>query len=164
MIIVGAIAAAAAIVLIVSSLGGSSGAKGTTSAPGAAPPAGTRHAGTHRHASSHGASSSASRSVNPAEVSVAVLNGTETTGLAHRTAGELQQRGYSQASAVGGRPAGASQSTVVQYTGGHRADAEAVSRSLSGASVRPIEEAVSALAGSAKVVVVVGTDRAAASP
>jgi hypothetical protein len=97
----------------------------------------------------------------PAETSVVVLNGTLTTGLAHRISAELQQTGYSQANALSGRPPGANEVTVVQYAPGHQADANGVARALSVSHVQPIEQAVSGLAGPAKVVVVVGADRAA---
>ena len=62
----------------------------------------------------------APRAGNPAETSVAVLNGTGTTGLAHRISGNLHQSGYSKATALNGRPPGANQVTVVEYASGHR--------------------------------------------
>jgi hypothetical protein len=160
----GVIVVAVAAVLLITSLGGSSSPSGTTSSnTGGAARAPSTHSSAHRHASSK-AGSTAAGATNPAEASVAVLNGTETTGLAHRIAGALQQRGYSQAAALSGHPSGAGQTTVIQYASGHQADAEAVARSLSVTSVQPIEEAVASLAGSAKVVVIVGADKATASP
>jgi hypothetical protein len=93
-----------------------------------------------------------------------VLNGTETTGLAHRVSASLQQHGYSQAAALSGRPPGADQTTMVQYAAGHQAEAESVAQSLSIAQVQPLEATVAALSGAAKVVVVVGADKAATSP
>jgi NAD(P)H-hydrate repair Nnr-like enzyme with NAD(P)H-hydrate dehydratase domain len=99
-----------------------------------------------------------------ADTAISVLNGTETAGLAHRVSGSLQQRGYSQAAALAGRPAGANQVTVVQYASGHQPEAEAVAHTLGVQTVQPLESAVSALAGTAKVVVIVGADKAAAGP
>ena len=93
-----------------------------------------------------------------------MLNGTETQGLAHRVASSLQQSGYSQAAAQSGQPPGNGQVTVVEYAEGDRAAAEAVARSLSVTQVQPMEVAVSNLANSAKVVVIVGADKATASP
>lgn len=93
-----------------------------------------------------------------------VLNGTEKAGLAHQISGQLQQRGYSQAAALSGRPAGTNQATIVQYASGHRADAEGVARTLSVTQVQPLEATVASLAGSAKVVVIVGADKATAAP
>ena len=50
--------------------------------------------------------------------------------------------------------------TVVEYASGHQPDAAQVARSLSVSHVEPMEQGVSVLAGSSKVVVVVGTDKA----
>jgi len=102
--------------------------------------------------------------VSPAETTVAVLNATEAEGLAHRTATALQQNGYSQAAALSGHPPGSGQVSVVEYAGGHQAEAEGVAHSLSVAHVLPIEAAVSALAGQANVVVIVGADKATQIP
>jgi hypothetical protein len=93
-----------------------------------------------------------------------VLNGTETTGLAHRVAGQLQQSGYTKSVALAGRPSGANQTTVVQYASGHRADAEGVARALGAGQPQPMEAAVASLSGSATVVVIVGLDKAATVP
>jgi hypothetical protein len=95
---------------------------------------------------------------------VAVLNGTETNGLAHQVSGTLQQSGYTQAVALSGRPPGANQVTVVEYTPGHRSAAEGVARSLAVTTVQPIESSTAALSGSASVAVVVGLDKAATVP
>jgi hypothetical protein len=95
---------------------------------------------------------------------VAVLNGTETTGLAHNISGNLRQSGYTQATALNGRPPGANQVTVVEYTRGHEADAQGVARSLDVSRVQPIEASTASLSGSAAVVVIVGLDKAATVP
>ena len=143
MIIGGVLVGVAAIVLVVSSIGGGSSSNSTT---GAASTTAARAAGT-------GGGSAAN-------LRVVVLNGTATNGLAHLVAGELRQHGYSRAAPLGGRPAGANQVTVVEYAGGHRTEAQAVARSVHATQVQPIEGAVSSLAGSASVVVIVGADRA----
>jgi hypothetical protein len=98
----------------------------------------------------------------PAETTLSVLNGTETTGLAHRISASLQQGGYSQAQALAGRPPGANEVTVVEYANGHRADAEGVARAMGVTHVQAEEQAVSVLAGKASVVVIVGADKAKA--
>ena len=97
-------------------------------------------------------------------MNVAVLNGTETTGLAHRTSDELRQGGYERATPLAGRPPGANSASVVEYARGHRADASQVARALGVAHVEPIEGTVASLAGAATVVVIVGLDKAAATP
>src|SRR5262249_11680037 len=137
---------------------GSSKDSGTTSASNGGGTSQTQTGSSNRK---HAPQSKQAKATPPAETAVVVLNGTLTTGLAHRLSAQLQQTGYSQAAAVSGRPPGANEVTVVQYAPGHQADANGVARSLSVAHVQPIEQAVSGLAGSAKVVVVVGADRAA---
>jgi hypothetical protein len=153
----GAVLGVVVIVLLVTSLGGGSSHShanaGQTSATSVAQAAA-------KHKAHHQAAAKPSVPANAAEIPVAVLNGTETTGLAHRVASALQQVGYSQAAALGGRPAGIEQQTVVFYAAGHRADAEAVARSLGVTRVQPVEAAVSGLAPSASVDVAVGADKA----
>jgi LytR cell envelope-related transcriptional attenuator len=147
LIIGGVLVGVAAIVVIASSVGGGSSGK---SATGAASTTGA-------HASrTPGASHSAS---GPAGLNVVVLNGTTTNGLAHLVSGELRQHGYSRASPLKGRPPGTNQVTTVEYSSGHRADAQAVARYVHAEQVQPIESAVTSLAGSANVVVIVGADR-----
>ena len=97
-----------------------------------------------------------------ASVNVAVLNGTEVPGLAHRTAEKLQQDGFSQANALAGQPPGNGQTSIVQYSQGKEADAQAVARSLKITTVQPLEPTVQPLIGNAGVVVIVGQDQAAA--
>lgn len=107
--------------------------------------------------------------VNPANVTVTVLNGTATAGLADRVATQLTGVGYKQ----GNQPANASDqtrtATVVAYMPGDKNDALAVARSLKlgPSSVQPVDSSTRAVAcpGSAtctaQVVVTVGSDLAA---
>jgi endonuclease I len=147
------IVVAAAVVVALTSLGGSSAKTGTTATSTA------KATKTHARSAKSAHHAKAAPAVSPAETNVAVLNGTETTGLAHRIAGDLQQGGYSQANALDGTPPGSGQVTVVEYASGHQAEAEGVAHSLSVKQVQPLESAVSALAGSAPVVVIVGADK-----
>jgi LytR cell envelope-related transcriptional attenuator len=89
-----------------------------------------------------------------------VLNGTTAEGLAHRLAASLQQSGYSQAAPLDGTPPGTHQTTVVEYTAGHHAEAAQVAQALSVSTVQPMEASVSALVGSSTVVVIAGLDKA----
>lgn len=156
------IVAAVVLVVVLSSLGGSTRHNSaTTSARTTSTQTGKHHAKRHRRGPSRTAPTPAQ---SPAETSVAVLNATETTNLAHHISSDLQQSGYSQATPLNGRPPGSGQATVVQYASGHRAEAEGVARSLEVDQVQPLEQAVASLAGSANVVVVVGADKAATSP
>jgi hypothetical protein len=160
-----AIVAAGVAVVALTALGGSSSGKAATSSANAATDRGGARSKGRAHKGSPKPAPKAPV-VSPAETSVAVLNATEAEGLAHRAASELQQNGYSQATALNGKPPGQDQVSVVEYASGHRAEAEAVARSAAVTRVQPLEAGVTALAGSANVVVIVGADkdREASSP
>jgi hypothetical protein len=150
-----------AVVLIVSSLGSSSGTSRTAATTTAAHPS-THRNHTRTSATTTHPSEASAPVVSPAEAQVAVLNGTSTPNLAHRLSASLQQSGYSQATPLNGTPPGSHQTTVVEYTSGHRAEAAQVARALGVTRVQPIEAAVSPLAGSSTVVVIAGLDKAGA--
>jgi hypothetical protein len=163
LIVGGVIVAVVAIVLVLSSGGGgksgsqtSAGGQGTTKTS-------STSSGSHKskHASSHHSESPAPLT-SPAATSVAVLNGTNTTGLAHRLSTNLQQSGYTQSTALDGTPPGSHATTLVEYTSGHKAEAQGVASALGVAQVQPMETAVASLAGAASVVVIAGEDKAAA--
>jgi LytR cell envelope-related transcriptional attenuator len=164
MIVGGLIVLAAVVVGAVTALGGSSGGKTKTPATvnTATRTTATQPVHTHKTAASKPAAKTSALS--PAETTVAVLNATETEGLAGRTASALQQSGYSQAAAVYGKPPGSGQVSIVEYASGHQAEAESVAHSAEVTHVQPIEAAVAALASSANVVLIVGADKATPSP
>jgi cytoskeletal protein RodZ len=163
-LIAGAVIVVAVAVVALTSLGGSStdNNASTPSTTTSVSQTSAHHTSTHSRARSKPAPKA--QAVSPAETSVAVLNGTETTGLAHHISADLQQSGYSQAQPLNGRPPGSGQVTVVQYASGHQAEAEGVAHSLEVSRVQPLEAAVASLAGSANVVVIVGADKAATVP
>jgi hypothetical protein len=161
LIVGGVVLAVAALVVIFSPFSGS-GAHGSTSKGATAPAKARAHA--HGHKSASSAAKAAPAVVNPAEINVVVLNGTEVTGAAHRISAELGQSGYTRATPLDGRPPGANQVSVVQYVSGHQAEAQAVARTLGVALAAPIEPAVASLAGPATVVVIVGLDKATTAP
>jgi hypothetical protein len=152
------LAAVAVLLIVIFALGGSSSPRKGTSSIAGAPSAG-KHAASHSKRSATAAGAGANHAT-----SVTVLNGTETSGLAHHIAALLHQSGFTRAVATSGRPPGANQRTVVEYASGHRSDAQAVARALGAGQPQPIEATVSSLGGSASVVVVVGLDKAAAGP
>jgi hypothetical protein len=164
MLIVGGLVVVAAVVVgAVTALGGSSGHKGTTSTATTT----ATHTTASNPARSHktpSKSAAKTPALSPAETNVAVLNATETEGLAHRTANELQQNGYSQAAALNGKPPGSGQVSIVEYASGHQAEAEGVAHSANVTHVQPMEAAVAALVNSAPVVLIVGADKATQSP
>jgi hypothetical protein len=162
MIVAGIAIGAVALVLALTSIGGSSGSGKSTSgsASTGAKTAAQRtaaHPKAHHRAAAH-----TTVPANAPQVSVAVLNATETNGLAHRVSSELQHAGYAQAAPLNGHPPGTGQTTVVQYAAGHRGDAEAVAHALGVSQTQPVEASVTPLAGAASVIVIVGADKAAA--
>lgn len=104
---------------------------------------------------------------NPASVTVTVLNGTATSGLAHRVGARLQTAGYKQG-AISTASDQTRTATVVGYMPGHQRDALAVASALKlgSASVQPVDSSTQAVACpppsacTATVVVTVGSDLA----
>jgi hypothetical protein len=104
---------------------------------------------------------------NPHSVTVAVLNGTATTGLAHRTALRLAGAGYKEG-AVATATDQTRTVTQVAYLPGYRSDALRVASTLklSSAAVAPIDPGTRAVACpppaacTTNVVVTVGSDLA----
>jgi LytR cell envelope-related transcriptional attenuator len=152
------IVAVIAVVLLVSSLGGSPSKSGAGKTAARAPVR-SHHSHTSTPAATHSGEPS-TPAVSPAETQVAVLNGTSTEGLAHRLSASLQQSGYSQATALNGTPPGSHQTTVVEYASGHHAEAAQVAQALSVSTVQPMEASVSPLVGGSTVVVIAGLDKA----
>ena len=147
----GVVVGVAVLVGVLLSLGGGSHKNtGTSSTASRAASSGSRGRGAHHP-----------RAVaSPAETHVVVLNSTETTGLAHRLSASLQQSGYTQSAALDGHPTLRSTS-VVEYAGAHRTEAQHVGQTLGISQVQPLEDAVAPLVGSATVVVIAGSDQAA---
>ena len=157
----GVLAVVAAVVVVILAVGGGSSSTSTASTASStttAHHAASKHAKAHVH---HVVVETSAPAASPAETSVAVLNGTETTGLAHAISNNLRENGYVQATALDGRPPGANQVTVVEFAKDHRADAEGVARALSVTRVQPMEAVAASLSGAATVVVIVGLDKAA---
>jgi LytR cell envelope-related transcriptional attenuator len=105
--------------------------------------------------------------VNPRTVTVAVLNGTNTNGLAGKVSGELNAAGYQKGYVGNFTPNQTQSSTLVQYMAGDKRDASAVATSLKlpPKSVGPLDSATQQIAcppsqGPCKsaVVVTVGSD------
>lgn len=149
-ILVIAIAAVLAVVLAVVLLLGSSG----KSSPGPGSPAGgsTSQGGPSRAGGHRGAG------VSNGSLRVAVLNATQTNGLAAKVASSLQSHGYAQATALFGTPAGSYPTTSVQYASGHSREATGVAQALNvpSADVKPLQSSTAPLSGGAPVVVIVG--------
>ncbi|PZS14957.1 MAG: hypothetical protein DLM64_00675 [Solirubrobacterales bacterium] len=147
----GGVVAVAVVLLLVTTGGGVKQAANRSTA--------TTNAPTHRR--------SRSSTVNPASVTVAVLNGTATQGLARTVATKLGGAGYKQGT-VSTATDQTRTATVVAYLPGYKRDALAVASSLklSSASVAPVDPSTqgvacpSTTACPANVVVTVGADLA----
>ena len=112
-------------------------------------PAAATHKRTHAH-----------RAPVPADITVAVLNGTSINGLAGQIGDRVEADGFnkgtvSNASLTNGQRA----NSVVMYVPGHQADAKLVAKRLSVSNVEPADSASRQIAGDATVIVVVGTDK-----
>jgi hypothetical protein len=97
--------------------------------------------------------------VKPANVTVAVLNGTTVPGLAATLSDEVGAAGFKIGTISNFTDQQLAES-VVQYAPGHEAEARAVSRRLDIGQRQPVDPSSQALAGDATVVVIAGADKA----
>jgi len=98
------------------------------------------------------------RTVDPATVTVSVLNGTTVQGLAAQIGDQVEAGGFQLGNVTNATEQERAES-VVLYTQGAKPDAVAVGRKLRISQTEPIDPSTQALAGDASVVVVVGNDR-----
>jgi hypothetical protein len=98
--------------------------------------------------------------VDPATVTVAVLNGTQVTGLAGTTGQKVSAAGFRLGNVATASQAAPRAESVVLYRPGSSREARAVARKLGISQIEPIDSTSETLAGTATVVVVVGADRA----
>ncbi len=98
--------------------------------------------------------------IDPADVTVAVLNGTSVNGLAGKVGSDVEANGFRLGAITSTTPGFAK--TQVLYGDGAKQAAQKVARDLGVAkrSVEPIDPATRRLAGRAEVVVIAGEDRA----
>jgi hypothetical protein len=98
--------------------------------------------------------------IDPASVTVAVLNGTTVPGLASRVSDEVQSAGFQVGTVANSADQDQQRAeSVILFAPGHEREAAAVSRRLDIAQREPIDAATQGLAGDATVVVVTGADR-----
>jgi hypothetical protein len=96
--------------------------------------------------------------VDPADVEVAVLNGTAHSGLAGTVGADIRQNGFDLGEVTSTTP-GFDQ-TVVMFARAEKRAAQKVARRLGVRAVQPIDSDARQLAGGADVVVIAGEDRA----
>jgi hypothetical protein len=97
--------------------------------------------------------------VNPADVRVAVLNATNTAGLAANIGSRLEAGGFQVGNTANAAERQRAES-VVMFKPGRNDEARAVARRLDIGSIEPIDTISGPLAGDAMVVVVLGADKA----
>jgi hypothetical protein len=100
-------------------------------------------------------------SVAPGDVTVTVLNGTGVTGLARDTADRLERLGFQIGNKLTATETGQAES-VVQFLPGATAEAKLVGAKLDIGQIEPADANTTAQAGPAKVIVVLGADKAPA--
>ncbi|MGH2803807.1 MAG: LytR C-terminal domain-containing protein, partial [Thermoleophilaceae bacterium] len=98
--------------------------------------------------------------VTPANVTVAVLNGTTVPGLAASISDKAEAEGFETGTVADFTPNQQLAESVVQYTPGHERDAAAVGRRLGITQREAISPSSQSLAGDAAVVVIAGADQA----
>lgn len=98
--------------------------------------------------------------VDPADVTVAVLNGTSVNGLAGNVGSDLESAGYELGAITSAEP-GLARTTVL-YADGQKPAAQKVAKELGldPSKVEPVDREARELAGQADVVVIAGEDRA----
>lgn len=103
----------------------------------------------------------AAAKIKPAEIEVAVLNGTATTGLAATYGEKVEDKGF-DLGAVSNTDQPVEMS-VVMFKRGHKTEAKKVGKQLQISSLQLMDPEVEAAAGGATVAVVVGEDNATAA-
>ncbi len=129
-----ALAAVVVALLLLTSSSGSTKSSGSTSSASS-------------NAPKHNKTTVKVATINPATVTVSVLNGTATAGLAHRVSVELTGVGFKQG-AVATAADQTRTATIVGYQPGHRTQALAVAKSLKlgPAVVQPVDQSTLAVA------------------
>jgi hypothetical protein len=96
--------------------------------------------------------------VNPADVTVAVLNGTSVNGLAGKVGSDIEASGYTLGAVTNTTPD--YKKTVVMYTDKQKPAAQKVAGDIGVEDVSELDRALRDVVGDADVVVIAGEDRA----
>lgn len=115
--------------------------------------------GSDEDAKGKNAKGAVAKQIKPAEVEVAVLNGTSTPGLAATFGDQIEGRGY-QLGAVtnSNEPV---ETSVVMFTTGHKPEAKKVAKQLQIGDVQMMTTEIKEDSGEANVAVIIGEDDAA---
>lgn len=113
---------------------------------------------TERAASDGGSSNGKRPPVVPGTINVAILNGTDVPGLAAKLGDDVEANGFRLGAVTNSEQN--YEFTVAMYERGHKREAEAVATAIGINRVRFMTDDVRSGAGSARVAVVAGGDRA----
>ena len=105
-----------------------------------------------------GKQASAAKKISPGEVEVAVLNGTEESGLAATWGNKIEEKGFELGAVT--NTESQFEDSVVMFKEGHEPEAKLVAKRLSIDKVEPVIQEVTQVSGPATVSVVVGEDNA----
>jgi hypothetical protein len=97
--------------------------------------------------------------LSPSKITVAVLNGTNSTGLASQIADQLQQQGFQRGNTTNSPTQGQQAQSVVEYSAKNSAAARLVAGKLGISDTEPIDSQTQAVAGDANVAVIIGADK-----
>ncbi|MBI4897776.1 MAG: LytR C-terminal domain-containing protein [Actinobacteria bacterium] len=147
-IIAGVLVAVFAVTLVATQLGGSSGDKATTDVSA------RRQARDKKEVST----SERDPQVNRPAVTVSVLNGTQTAGLASLVKEQLVSAGFTSTTSGNRNDSVNHATSTVYYASGNKLEAKEVARELAIDDVKEIDEDTQTAGGSAPVVVVLGAD------
>lgn len=103
-------------------------------------------------------SSNRNQRINRAAVTVAVLNGTDTAGIAATAASGLGKAGFSDTTTGNLSDGAVKPSSTVYYASGSKPEAQEVAKELAVTDIKPATDAVLAAGGSVPVIVVLGAD------
>jgi hypothetical protein len=104
---------------------------------------------------------SSAKVLKPAEIEVAVLNGTSVPGLAATYGAKVQEKGFEKGPVT--NSSSTFEKSVVMFKPGHKPEAKLVGKRVSIPKTQPINGEIEGVAGSAPVAVVVGEDNAEAA-
>ena len=97
--------------------------------------------------------------VDPASVTVSVLNGTSIPGLAAQIGDEVEAKGFQLGNVTNASDQGVRNESVVFFATGGEREAIAVGRALDISQREGIDAQTQSLAGDARVVVLAGSDK-----
>lgn len=147
--VAGVLVAVFAVILIATQIGGNDTDKKTPAAKTAAQ---------KRDSAASGGTGKRNPEINRPAVTISVLNGTPTSGLAKLGGDALIKAGFTDTTTGNYNGAGTQTTSTVYYAAGSKLEAQEVAKELAIKDVKEASEAVLAAGGSVPVIVVLGAD------